>query len=75
MIKKSTQKIKYLENKKRFRSEIKSISHYFKGFLIAKNCLRPESALLIRVQSTQIQEIRENYENLTIKKSVQHIFK
>ena len=49
MTKKSTQKIKYLENKKRFRSEIKSISHYFKGFLIAKNCLRPEMALLIRV--------------------------
>ena len=39
-------KFEYLENKKSFAGEMKSILHHFKGFLIAKNCLWPESAPL-----------------------------
>ena len=41
--KKSRQKLKYLENEKSFRGEIKSI---FKGISVAKNCLRRESVPL-----------------------------
>ena len=44
--KKSRQKVKYLENKKSFWSEIKSIFCHFKGLSVPKNCLRPESAPL-----------------------------
>ena len=47
MTEKSKQKFKYLENKKSFQDEIKSIFHHFKGISIVKNCLRPESAALI----------------------------
>ena len=43
MIKKSRQKLKYLENEKSFCGEIKSI---FKELSIAKNCLTPENAPL-----------------------------
>ena len=39
MMKKSTQKLKYLENEKSFRVEIKWLS-------LAKRCFRPESASL-----------------------------
>ena len=46
MIKKSTQKHKYLENKKNFWGKIKNIFLFFKGLSAAKNCLRPESAPL-----------------------------
>ena len=46
MIKKSTQKLKYLENKKNFWGKIKNIFLFFKGLSAAKNCLRPESAPL-----------------------------
>ena len=46
MIKNSRQKLKYLENENRFWREIKTIFMTFKGLLAAKNCLRPESALL-----------------------------
>ena len=47
LTKKSRQKFKYLDNKKSFRDEIKSIFHHFlKDFSVAKNCLRPESASL-----------------------------
>ena len=40
MTKKSRQKLKYLESKKSFLDEIKSI---LKGPSVAKNCFRPES--------------------------------
>ena len=46
MTKKSRQKLKYLENKKSFWSEIKSIFHHFQGLWVAKNCFRPESVPL-----------------------------
>ena len=46
MTKKSRQKHIYFENEKGFLGEIKSLFHHFKGFSIAKNCLRHESALL-----------------------------
>ena len=46
MTKKSRQKLKYLENEKSFRGEIKSIFHHFKSVSVAKNCLRPKSAPL-----------------------------
>ena len=46
MTEKSRQKFKYLENKKSFKEEIKSIFIVFKRFSVAKNCLRPESAPL-----------------------------
>ena len=51
MAKKSRQKSKYLENEKSFRLEIKSIFHHFKGFSVAKHCLRPESAPLMSVKN------------------------
>ena len=51
MTKKSRQKLKYLENEMNFRGEIKSILMIFEGFSFAKNCLRPESATLIRCSS------------------------
>ena len=44
MTKKFGQKIKYLEYKKSFQGEIKAFTSFFKGLLIAKNCLRPEIA-------------------------------
>ena len=45
MTKKPEQKFKYLENEKSFKAEIKSFFVIFKGLSVAKNCLRPESAL------------------------------
>ena len=48
MIKKSRQKLKYIENEKSFRGEIKSIFTIFKGLSVAKNCIRPDSAPLSR---------------------------
>ena len=44
MTKKSRQKFKYLENKKTFLDEIKSIFLQFQRLSVAKNCLRPETA-------------------------------
>ena len=41
-----TKKLKYLENKKGFWREIKSIFIIFKGLQADKNCLRHENALL-----------------------------
>ena len=49
MTKKSKQKFKYLENEKSFKRETESIFHLFKGLLIVKNGLRPESAFLSNV--------------------------
>ena len=46
MIKKSRQKLKYLENEKSFRGETKSIFHHFKELSVAKHRLRPETPLL-----------------------------
>ena len=46
MTKKSRQTFKYLEKKKNFSDEIKSIIHHFKGISVVKNYLRPESAPL-----------------------------
>ena len=46
IIKKSRQKLKYLENEKSFGREIKSIFIVFKGLSAGKNCLRPECAPL-----------------------------
>ena len=46
MTNKSRQKLKYLENKKSFLGEIKSIFIIFKGVSVAKNRLRLESAPL-----------------------------
>ena len=46
MTKKSRQKLNYLESEKSFWGEIKSIFHHFKGFSVAKNCIRPKSAPL-----------------------------
>ena len=44
MTKKSREKFNYLENEKSFQGEMKSIFPIFKGFSVAKNCLRPEIA-------------------------------
>ena len=46
MTKKSREKPKYLENGKSFWGKIKRIFPHFKGFSVAKNCLRPKSAPL-----------------------------
>ena len=46
MAKKSRQKFKNLENKKRFLDEIKGIFIIFKELTVATNCLRPKSAPL-----------------------------
>ena len=46
MIKKSSQKLKYLGNAKSFYGEIKSIFHHFTELSVAKNCLRPERFFL-----------------------------
>ena len=46
MTKNSIQKFKYLQNKKSFWGEIKSIFNIFKGLSIAKNCIRTESTPL-----------------------------
>ena len=55
MTKKSIQNVKYLENEKSFQGEIKSIFHIiFKWLSFAKNCLRPESALLSYILKTPI---------------------
>ena len=48
MTKMSRQKLKYIENEKSFRGEIKSIFTIFKGLSVAKNCIRPDSAPLSR---------------------------
>ena len=45
MTKRSRQKTKYIENEKTFEVK-KAFSITFKGFLLAKNCLRPESVAL-----------------------------
>ena len=47
MTKEPREKPRYLENEKSVEGEIKSIFIIFKGLSVAKNCLRPESALLI----------------------------
>ena len=39
----STQKFKYLDNKKNDEAEIKTFFIIFKGLSVAKNCLRPEN--------------------------------
>ena len=44
MIKKSSQKLKYLENKRAFKVKLKAFFIFFKGLSVIKNCLRPESA-------------------------------
>ena len=44
LTKKSSHRFKYLENEKGFWGEIESI---LKGLSFVKNCLRPESTLLI----------------------------
>ena len=36
---------KYIENKNSFSGEMKSIFYTFKGFLIGKNCLTPETII------------------------------
>ena len=41
MNKKSKQKLKYLENKKSFYSEMKNILVIFKELPVVKNCPRP----------------------------------
>ena len=47
MIKKSRQKLKYLENENRtFKAKQKAFFINFQGLSVAKNCLRPESAAL-----------------------------
>ena len=46
MTEKSKQKLEYLENEKSFWSEVKSIFHHFYRVSVAKNCPRPEGALL-----------------------------
>ena len=46
MIKKSRQELKHHEHEKSFSGEVTSIFHHFKGFSVAQNCLRPESAPL-----------------------------
>ena len=46
MTKKSRQSFKYLKNEKSFQGDVKSIFHHFKRLLVAKNCLRSESAPL-----------------------------
>ena len=48
MTEKSRKKLEYLENKKSFQGEIKAFFIIFKGFSVAKNCLRPYSAPLIQ---------------------------
>ena len=53
-LKKSRQKLQYLENKKSFLGELKSIFHHFKGLPVAKICLRPESAPLNADGSTHV---------------------
>ena len=52
MTKKSRQNFKYLKNEKSFQGDVKSISHQFKRLLVAKYCLRPESASLNQVWRT-----------------------
>ena len=47
MTKRSRKKLKYLENEKCFRSEIKAFFIIFKELSVAKNFLRPESAPLM----------------------------
>ena len=44
----SRQKLKNLENEKRFCAEMKNIFHHFKGLSVVKNCLRPDSVPLSR---------------------------
>ena len=52
LIKKSRQKLKYLESEKSFKDEIKKVVFIIlKGLSNAKNCLRPESAPLNFVSS------------------------
>ena len=46
MTKKSTQKLKYLANKKAFEVTQKAFFIIFKELSVAKNCLRPESVPL-----------------------------
>ena len=48
MTKKSRQNLKYLEKKKSFEMKSKVFFIIFKGLSIAKNCLRSESAPLMR---------------------------
>ena len=70
MIKKSRQKFKYLENEKVFWGEMKSIFHHF--WIVAKNSLRPDSALLrllllllCEVVSSYISADVTNYSDVT----------
>ena len=49
MTKKPRQKLQYFEDEKSFSGEIKKHFIVFKALLVVKNCLRPESASLIRI--------------------------
>ena len=61
MTKKSRQKLKYLENEKRFKGEIKTILIIFKGLSDAKYCLKPESAPLnLRLEQSRQQTLEPN---------------
>ena len=52
--------MKYHENEKSFKDEIKRIfHHFFKGLSVAKNCLRPEIASL--KSTMEITEPRVKY--------------
>ena len=61
MTKRSRQKLKYLENEKRFKGEIKTILIIFKGLSDAKYCLKPDSAPLnLRLEQSRQQTLERN---------------
>ena len=53
MTKKLREKFKYLENKKSFYKKQQTFLIIFKGFSVAKYCLRPESVPLIALYLLQ----------------------
>ena len=52
-VEKEKKKLKYVENEKNFWGETKSI---FEGFIVAKNCLRPESPPLNPTHSPTVED-------------------